>query len=199
MITKIGVIYQDANSIGFLVGLRDRLNCRAELIGPPTPIGKTRDLPRRQAILAWKYFQKKGVQLVVRFTDADRTRWQEVRRRDLQRVPNGANAIWLCGVAVENVEEWLGLDIEYLSAALKIDRDRLAGGATRSARVKEAIIYARAPGENSRDVVARFVRDAPTAVFRRWLNDSALAAFYSDCRSAAARADCETPNELDPR
>lgn len=199
MITKIGVIYQDANSIGFLRGIRDRLKCRAEFIGPPTPIGKTRDLPKREALKAWKYFQKKGVQLVVRFTDADRTRWQDVRRREFQRVPDDVKSIWLCGVAVENVEGWLYLDTEYLSGALGLDHSRIGDATTATAHVKKAIIRTRTPDENGSDVVARLVRDAPSAVFRRWLKDRALRAFYSDCRDAAARADCQTPNELDGR
>ena len=107
MIRTIGVIYQDRNSLGFLEGVRRRLNCEARLVDPPAGIGNTRDLPRKQARLAWAHFQKNRVDLVVRLTDADRTRWQDVRRDELHRVPSGASSVWICGVAVENLEEWL--------------------------------------------------------------------------------------------
>ncbi len=197
MITKIGVIYQDRNSIGFLRGLRDRLKCDAEFVEPPARVGKPRILPRQRAKFAWLYFRKQGVDLVVRFTDADRDRWQEVRREELERVPPEARAMWICGVAVNNPEEWLCLHVHHLAAILEVPPDQLDDPAARTGVVKRALAALTRTDAGQSDVVARIVRNAPCEVFRRWLEDDALRKFYSDCRAAAARAECETPNELD--
>jgi len=197
LIRKIGVIYQDRNSLGFLRGLRDRLKCEAELIEPPTVIGKTRQLPRRQARLAWMYFQQHGVDLIVRFTDADGNRWAQVRRDELKVFPDSAHSICVCAVAVENVEDWLALDVEYIAELLHLTPSELRDPVHRSGRIKRALSRQRASAEGQSDITARIVSDAPRDVFRRWLEDSALRRFYEDCRAAATRVDCETPNELD--
>lgn len=197
MIEKIGVIYQDLNSLGFLCGLRDRLKCKAKFVRPPTHIGKTRDLPRKVAKSAWRCFKKQGVDLVVRITDADQDRWQEVRRKAFAAVPDEASSTWICGVAVNNLEEWMSQDISYLADVLGLPPGELEDPTHRTGRVKRALVQARRDDESASDTVARVVRDAPTEVFRRWLKDDALKELYTDCRAAAARADCDTPNELD--
>lgn len=198
MIKRIGVIYQDRNSVGFLRGLRDRLKCEAEFVEPPARIGKPRILPPKRAKLAWAYFQKQGVDLVVRFTDADRDRWQDVRRKELDVVPNQGKSIWICGVAVNNVEEWLYLDEAHLATLLRIPSADLKDSENRAGCIKSALSrLSEECGKDKSEVVARIVRDAPPEVFRRWLTDDALREFYTDCRAAATAADCETPNELD--
>jgi len=197
LIEKIGVIYQDAISLGFLRGLRDRLGCKAEFVLPTTAIGQTRQMPSKEAKYAWDYFRKKGVHLVVRFTDADRHRWQDVQRKELGVIPSEARALWICGVAVNNPEEWMCQDPSYLAHALDVPLEELRSRRDRAGRLKDAFAQARQPDEGQSDTVARIVRDAPTEVFRRWLGDDSLRAFYQECRAAAARADCDTPNELD--
>ena len=197
MIRKIGVIYQDANSLGFLCGLRDRLTCEAEFIPPPSRIGTTRDLRASSARLAWRSFKAQGADLVVRFTDSDQGSWQDVRRGGIRVVPPEGRSQWLCGVAVSNVEEWLCLDVDYIANALEIPRSELEDPASRTGRVKRALRQARRGDEDASEVAARLVREAPRAVFRRWLEDKSLRRFYSDCRTAAARDNCDTPNELD--
>ncbi len=199
MIQKIGVIYQDRNSFGFLDGLRRRLGCAAELIRPPAAIGNTRVLPRKQARLAWDHFQKKGVELVVRLTDADNEPWQEVRRKEQNNIPKNATSVWIFGVAVNNVEDWLCLDQEYIARELSVSLTEVAIRANRTGLIKSAIAAkAQTVNSSSFEVVGQFVAEAPPNSFRRWLqNDEALQVFYSDCRAAATRANCETPNELD--
>ncbi len=198
MIRKVGIICQDANSMGFLKGLRDRLECKAELIGQPTEIGKPRHLPRKQAKLAWEYFQKRGVDLIVHFTDADTGRWQEVRRQEMGVMPEEAASMWICGVAVNNPEEWMCRDAEYLAEVLSIPPEELQNPVNRTGRIKRAIgLVAVQSNEDKSETVARIVRDAPAKVFRRWLEDDALRSFYSDCRAAATADECETLNELE--
>ena len=197
MIRRIGVIYQDQNSRGFLEGVRRRLNCDAMLVDQPAGIGRPRILPEKQARLAWEHFQRKKVDLVVRLTDADQTPWQSVRTTELKNIPPQANSLWVCGVAVENIEEWLCLEPGYLAEALGIPKSDLSSAQNRTGVVKRAIATQRRAEEDPSGVVARIVCEAPGEVFRRWLQDDAFQAFYVDCRAAANRAGCETLNELD--
>ncbi len=197
MSTRIGVIYQDANSLGFLRGLRDRLECEAEFVDPPAPIGITSLLTHRNAQLAWEYFRRKNVDLIVRFTDADNTRWQEVRRRELDVFPSDARGLLVCGVAVENVEDWLCIDTTYLAQSAGISDAEFAHPQHRTGRIKRAIRGLASSGEKKSDVVAKLVAKAPSEVFRRWLTNKAFRRFYTDCRAAATEANCETPNELE--
>ena len=93
MIAKIGVIYEDAISLGFLDGLRQRLKCNAELVRPTGAIARTPHLTRKIARLAWKFFQARGVDLVIRFTDADTDRWQRKQQRETTLFPEGASGL----------------------------------------------------------------------------------------------------------
>ena len=195
MITRIGVISEDTRSYGFLLGLRDRLECEAELIPPPAPIGVTTHLTKKTARQAWKFFQKRGAGLVVRFVDADGKRWQDIVRREQDVWPDEGHSIYLCGVAVDNVEDWLGLDRGYVASKLEIGHRELEDDGSRSERIKRAID---ARGSSKSETVADVVRDCPQDVFRRWLDDPALGTFYDDCRRAAQAANCDTPNERDP-
>lgn len=200
MITKIGVIYQDATSRGFLEGLRDRLKCTAELIDPPIDV-PGQQLPRRKAKLAWAHFQKKGANLVVHFTDADGQPWRQVHQRQTSEkvVPKEAASMWLCGVAVNNPEEWLYLDNPYLEKTLELSPEDLRDPVHRTDRIKRAIgLAAVRSNEDKSETVAHIVRDAPPEVFRGWLKkDKALRTFYSDCLGAARLADCVTRDERD--
>lgn len=195
MIQRIGVIYQDVNSRGFLEGLRDRLDCDAELIPPPAAIGKQRVMRRRDLKNAWSHFQKQNVDLVVRFTDADSVPWRDVQRKEVQRTPEDAKSLWVCGVAVENVEDWLALDPDYLASQINVLVSDLQDPSTRTGCVKSAIN--RQSTSTRSETVRHIVRSLPTDVFRTWLQGcDSLRTFYADCRQAAARQNCETPNEL---
>lgn len=197
MIERVGVIYEDAVSRGFLLGVRDRLRCAAELI-PPTPaIGRTTSLTRKTARRAWRYFQNRAVQLVVLFTDSDDDRWQSERREQTDMFPSEARSVFICAVAVSDVEDWLALDMQYIASALELNVEELKDPIHRADRIKRALKRARREDEGLSEAVARIVREAPPPVFRRWLGDRALRTFYTDCRSAAKAADCETPSELD--
>ncbi|MCH7701446.1 MAG: hypothetical protein IID37_07135 [Planctomycetes bacterium] len=199
MITRIGVIVQDASSSGFLRGLGNRLGCAAEFVDAPAAMGKSRSMTSKQARQVSDYFRRRGVHLIVRFTDADGVRWQDVRRSELEVFPSDIRSMLVCGVAVENVEDLLCRDAPYLAHQIDIPLAELNDPLHRTERIKKAIhrLTARS-GKKRSDVVAKLVEDVPAEIFRRWLTDNALRKLYTDCRAAASRADCETPNELEP-
>lgn len=197
MIEKILAIYQDANSLGFLKGLQARLQCAAEWIPPPAAIGKPQYLNHKAGKIAWAKCRKENADLLVRFTDADADRWQEVRRTETESFPEDARSLVVCGVAVRCPEEWIALDPPYICQYLDLSANDLANSAVRIGRIKSALLRSRRPEEETSQVVARIVSEAPTEVFRRWLQrDDALRCFYNDCRAAALRSNCEVNNEL---
>ena len=197
MIQRIGVIAQDANSVGFLRGLQKRLGCNAEFIPAPSNIGRSSMLNRRQAIIAWRSFQNKGVDLIVRFTDSDGARWQDVRRNELEMFPEEARSILVCGVAVENTEHWLALDIAHIATALHVEPSTLSDRTQLTDRIKSAIASMPSGGLDSSERVATIVSNTQPSIFKKWLADDSLRGFYQDCRAAASRVNCQTTNELE--
>ncbi len=194
MIHKIGIIYQGPNDLGFLQGLCRRLRCDAELI-PAISRGRTRISIRRQASKIWQSFRKAGVDLVVRLTDADAERWQDVKREEERHFPQEARSVLVCGVATRNLEHWLVADPGYAKDALGLGPEALAAAEAITGNVKAAIVDRRRNGEKHSDFVERLVADAPREVFRRWLQTESLGSFYDVCRAAAHRENCQVPNE----
>jgi hypothetical protein len=198
VIKKIGIICQDVVSLGFLRGLQARLGCVASTILPPANVGATQIMTLKQKRVAFTYFREQGVDMVVRFTDADRKRWQDVQRSESEGFPADFQQRVVCGVAADNPEDWLALVPEYLVSKLPLDVSTLRSGQP-SAAIKKAIGRApRATAAGDEDVVRRLVTEAPGNVFKRWLQDDAFKQFYQDCHSIAIRLGCEPEpaNEL---
>lgn len=195
MIKRIGVIYQDATSLGFLHGLRKRLGCEAELVKPPAAIGRQRRIQHKKALDAVRYFEKNQVDLIVRFTDADRDPWRRIREAELAEVARTAHTPVVCGVAVNSPEEWLALDPEYLAGKLGFDVRDLRAASNRTGFVKHALAKTAGGKEPMPNLVQRLVEEAGADVFGRWLRDDALREFYRDCHGAAMVAGCERPDE----
>lgn len=196
MIRRIGVIYQDVYSLGFIKGLQRRLRCDAELVSPPPGVGRTQFVTRKQARQADVFFQSKGVDIIVRFTDADRSRWQEVRSKETHAFPPATRSRFVCGVAVNNPEEWLCEAPEYLAEVLGTSVESIRSASDRSSFIKNAVARCRQATETTSAVIERIVADAPSEAFKKWLSSHSFKAFYSDCRAQAALFGCETPNEL---
>jgi hypothetical protein len=200
VIRRIGIICQDANSLGFLLGLQQRLECVADWIEPETVVGKSTTMPRAHARNAALYFQKKGVDLIVRFTDADAAPWQQVQRHELASFPDDIRPIVVCGVAVNNTEQWLALNPVHITETLNINKVDFASASPddRTGLIKKAILRRRTSLQPAHHVVEGLVAGAPADVFRSWLKaDASLRRFYQDCRAKAAEHRCEVPNELD--
>lgn len=190
MIQKIGVIFQDVNSLGLLKGLRTRLGCNADFVPPPAPVGRSVTMTRTQAKIACAFFRKQGVDLIVRFTDADDQQWQHVRTSELATLRQFASASVVCGVAVRNTEHWLAR--MRVAQSLGIS---LPAGADPTDHVKAAISKAKNPYEDASSTIARLVSEAPTSSFKACFADSAFTTFYDDCRAEASLAGCDTANE----
>jgi len=82
VIARILVVGQGPNDMGFLEGLRDRLGCDAELIDySANPHLRKRGsyTKTNDARLIWE--RRENADLIVRLTDGDVDRPQEVRRK----------------------------------------------------------------------------------------------------------------------
>lgn len=110
MIQHIGVIYQDMISLGFLEGLKERLGCSATVIPPPGNLGDDQIIPLKKKRLVSAYFRRNGVDLIIRFTDADQKRWQDVQREEGRGFLSDFEQRVVCGVANRSPEDWLALD-----------------------------------------------------------------------------------------
>jgi hypothetical protein len=200
MITCVLVIAQGPNDIGFLMGLRDRLGCGAELINyqaDPRLRQRSSLLKRGQAKLICEVsLNQYPVDLIVRLTDGDTRRCHEVRNKTVEAFPENVRAMLVCGVCDRDVEHWLSLDPHYLARELEFDPSELpAARLERSSFVKSKVSQrAKATRTSFVDVVAELVREAP---LHSWLANPAFADFYDQCRDAAQRRGCEVTNLRD--
>jgi hypothetical protein len=176
------------------MGLRDRLECEAEFIEPRIR-GKNKISVRRDAAANWRYFQQKGVNLVVRLTDSGIDRWQDVKREETRHFPEQMRSILICGVTSGDVEFWLACDRQYLETQLGIPASREMPASELVGTIKGAI--SRHPQfPDCAEVVRHFVLSAPAGVFRNWLKDPSLGDLYQECRDAALREeDCPVADE----
>jgi len=196
MIQRIGIIYQDVYSRGFLEGLKLRLTCKAAVVRAEGFFARSKHMKPRDARKACRFLLGKNVDMIVRFTDADGADWQDVKRRELEAFPVSVRAILVIGVAVNNPEEWLARAPHYLARELGIEIQALASEPAKASLIKGAIDRARRPLEKSSDVVARLVNGAPQDAFKQWLGEDSFREFYSECRRIATYFECETTNEL---
>ena len=196
MIQRIGVVYQDAYSLGLLKGLQARLKCLADIVPAPGTVGRGQHMTAYQAKQACLFFKAKAVDVIIRFTDADGGRWQEVRRDELAVFSSDVRSQLVCGVAVNNTEEWLCAAPDYLAGVLGIDAADIRSTPDQSSLVKHAIARSRLGTETVSDVVQRLVTQAPPDAFKRWLCVESFGDFYADCRRLASLFNCETRKEL---
>jgi hypothetical protein len=194
MIRRIGIIYQGPNDKGLLMGIRDRLGCGAELIEPRIR-GRTQKSTWKTCRKNWERFQRQGVDLVVRLTDADGDRWQEVKREEQSAFPDEARAILVCGVTKGAVEAWLALDRHYLEEKLGIPAAEDLSESEIIGRIKSAM--SQQHSEDYDQALRYMVCEASPEVFQKWLAERSFREFYADCRNAALReGDCSINDEL---
>ena len=68
-------------------------------------------------------YDDKECDILVVLTDGDNNRWQDVKREELQRIPEVYQHVTLLGVADRNVECWLAADRAALADELECDVD----------------------------------------------------------------------------
>ena len=202
MIRNIVLIGQGPNDIGFLEGLRDRLGCHAEITDyRDEPILRkkgTLTRPKDARLIINRCLSRQPVDLVVRLTDGDTKRPQDIARKERTRFPERIDSLFICGVCDRDIEAWLTLDVSHLARTLGFDPTELpVDREARSAFIKNRITRSLQQDQTYTAFVADFVRQAPSSVVKRWLANPAFSAFYDDCRAAAERHDCEVTNLRD--
>ena len=137
----------------------------------------------------------KECDFLVVLTDADSNRWQQVKRRERDKVPKDCRHLTLFSVADRNVECWLAIDRPALADALgcgidDIPEDDPSGfvkrrfGLTDRGRMREG-------QERVRDFMVE-------TSLRPWIEGSdSFEDFYRDARDLAVQNRCPFPNELE--
>lgn len=200
MIRRIAVIAQGPNDVGFLHGLKDRLRCDAEIVDYSTvPILRRRNkyTPPKEMRLILRHV--KDTDLLVRLTDADKDRWQEVTRREAGCFSQQFAGRFICGVCDRDVENWMLLHKPYAARVLHFQPEDIPSDrADRSRFVKSKISSILGGQRDHIGFVARFVREAPADAFAIWLKDPAFSRFYDECVAAARQVDCPVNDERSP-
>lgn len=198
MIEKVLVIAQGPNDFGFISGLRDRLGCRARLIDHthhPLLRQRSKHVRTKDAKLIWQECQRVSADLIVRVTDADDNRPQDVKRKEIARFPPEARSVLICAVCDCSIEHWLSIDAQYASKELKFgDKTLPSHDRDRAAFIKRRI------AENRGNIpcdqyVANYIRHAPIETIKLWLQEPTFRDFYDQCVSAAKTHHCEVVDE----
>lgn len=193
MIRRILVVAQGPNDVGFLKGLRDLLECDAELTtcladGKEARLRDHVTRSRQDAQYIWD--QRGEVDLIVRLTDGDTAKPQDTLRAELARWPEQAREMLICGVCDRDVEHWMCLDVDYAARALNFDKGRLPERREERSGFIKNRIREQCPSGEYDTFVARFVAGAPRETIRRWLQNPAFRQFHDHCVRAARRHDC---------
>lgn len=189
MIERVAVVWQGPNDIGFIMGVRDRLKCAAQLHKARRRGNKF--LARREASKIVKELMF-GLRfdLIIRLTDSDDDDWRDVKNQEVQKWPDDVRAQLVCGVAQGSVELWMTTARDYLEDKLGIPADERIAPAVLVRRFKNAL-RASAPAGNYDELVRKFVTEAPKHVIKTWLSNPSFRDFYVQCRDAATRdPDC---------
>lgn len=199
MIHRIGCIVQGPNDLGFLMGLRQRMGCDAELVQLAIR-GANKLTLRSQAQQVAQHIERERVDIVIRLTDADDPRepWQQVKRTEHDRFPASVASLVVVGVTTGGIESWITADRPYLEASLACSLNNVTDARELISLIKEAMRkHPRKP--DYAQVMADLVAKAEVGVFRSWLDaQPSLQRFYMDCRRFLKQnhPDCNFNDEI---
>lgn len=135
----------------------------------------------------------KACDALVVLTDADANRWQEVKRREWEKVPDDCRHLTLFGVADRNVECWLAADPGALAAELGCRAEEIPT-VDPSDFVKQRFGFTDREGKvAARTRVREYVARASLG---SWIKASdSFADFHDEARRLAKRTRCAISNE----
>jgi hypothetical protein len=190
---------QGPNDIGFVRGLKQRLHCPAELVDYERVSALRRRgtfVRKRDAREIVRHHCRQGADLLVRITDGDQNRPQEVSRRE-QKAFQELESRVIVGVCDRDIEHWLAIDTGYIAEKLDFNQKELPEDRQgRTGFLKKRInAHCRLTRLEPSEFIEAYVRDTPPVTFRRWLKNHSFGPFYDACVAAAARDDCEVNDE----
>ena len=190
---RIGYYVQGDADEAFVKGLADRWCPGAELAEGRFRGSSGTSFRReiRKALFDLK--DGKACDVLIVLTDADADRWQDVKRRESDKVPGECRHLTLFGVADRNVECWLAADRVALGAELECRAEDVPLENPSGFVKRRFGLTDRDRRKAAKKRVRRYVARAP---LRSWIAASdSFADFHDEARRLAARTGCEFPNE----
>ena len=135
----------------------------------------------------------KRCDIIVVLTDADANRWQDVKRRESDRIPEDCKYLTLFGVADQNIECWLAIDPGALARELGCSVEEIPTDNPSNFVKQHFGLTDRDTKQNAKARICDYVAQAS---LKTWIEDSdSFEDFYQQARRWAARNECSIPNE----
>lgn len=137
----------------------------------------------------------KRCDIIVVLTDADANRWRDVKEREWAKIPADCQHLTLFGVAEENIECWLAIDLGALALELECQKkDIPKNNPSKSNFIKRR--FGLTDRDTKQDAKARICDYVAQAPLRTWIRDSkSFEDFYEDARDLAAQNECSIRDE----
>ncbi len=188
---KIGYCVEGATDRALLAGLRERWCPGADLVEGSFR-GTTEVRLRAEIPKICRELDYKGCEIIVFLTDSNEQRWQDVMKRQKDKVPPNYREWTICAVAERNVECWLCADRDWIAGQ--------TGRNTKEFAVNDPKgVFESAIGVTSIDRkeerISALVLEAP---LKNWIKRSrSFEDFYENGRTLSKNLPCEVPNERD--
>ena len=197
---KIGYYVQGDTDEAVVWGLAKRWCPDAELVKGPFR-GSTRDSLKRELRIALSMDLKddKGCDILVFLTDADANPWRDVKRRESKKIPDDCQHLTLFGVAEENIECWLAIDLGALARELECqEKDIPKNNPSKSNFIKRR--FGLTDRDTKQDAKARICDYVAQASLKVWIEkknsfSDSFEDFYEQARDLAEQNECSIPNE----
>ena len=189
---RIGYAVQGSTDRAFLRGLKGRWCADAEMVKGDFRGSTKLSLRRELAKICDELFSQKACDVIVFLSDADDADWREIKRREVGKLPVSILPFAVYGMADRNIECWLCADLQYIAketawAAANFDVEDPKGA------FESAMDISRDDKQESR--IAAFVRDAPTAVLKHWVQHSrSFKDFYDQLWTVSRQRECDIDN-----
>ena len=191
---RIGYYVQGAMDEAVVHGLTRRWCPNAELAEGRFR-GSSGESFRREIRKSLMDLKDKECDFLVVLTDADADRWQEVKRREWEKVPQDCRHLTLFGVADRNIECWLAIDRPALANVFGCGIDDIPEGDPSGFVKRRFGLTGRDRMREGRERVRDFVVETS---LRTWIEGSdSFSDFYDAARSLASQNECPFPNELE--
>ena len=182
---KIGYGVEGSTDRAFITGLQKKLYPYAKLIEGRSR-GSTGESLRREIESICYELTYKGADVIVFLTDANESRWHEVKRREINRVPEDRKHRTIYGVAERNIECWITADEEY-TRRIGINPDAIR-------KVDPKPEFERVIGitgiDKKENEIAQIVEAAPLEQWR--LSSKSFEDFYDQIQGVSKLFGCRT-------
>jgi hypothetical protein len=189
---RIGYAVQGSTDRAFLRGLKDRWCPAAEMVEGAFRGSTGLSLRRELHKICDALLRQKRCERMVVLTDADESDWQDVRKRELGKLPGEFLPFVVYGIADRNIECWLCADPLYIAQKTGRSADEF-----RTPDPKSAFQCAMAVSRDDKKEteIAALVSQASNTVLKHWLRASrSFEDFYDQLWALRGERDCPIEN-----